>query len=108
MENGQYANFMIDCTQALNTIYFLRISIYSDGSGNNFALDSSGNNIENRLIANISYTYPYIDSDTQIYMTGVMNIHFDDDTFFENDDEHETSFWYSLEGMEELGIKQFT
>jgi hypothetical protein len=108
MENGQYFNFMIDCTQTLNTIYYLRVSIYTDGSGNTYALDSKGNAIQNRLITNISYTYPYIDSDTQQYITGVMTIMFDDDSYFTNDDEHESSYWYSLGGMEQLGIKQFT
>ena len=108
MQNGQYAKFMNDATIALNTIYHLNISIYTDGSGSNFALDSSGNNIQDRLITNITYAYPYIDSDTLQYITGVMNIHFDDGTFFSNDDEHEESFWYSLQGMDQFGIKQFT
>ena len=108
MENGQYFNFMIDCTNVLNTLYHLNVSIYTDGSGNNFALDSSGNVIQDRLITNITYAYPYIDSDTQQYITGVMTMYFNDGTFFSNDDEHEESFWYSLQGMEQLGIKQFT
>jgi hypothetical protein len=108
MENGQYFLFMIDCTNALNTIYHLNVSIYTDGSGNNYALDSIGNIIKDRLIANITYSYPYINSDTQQYITGFMTLTFDDGTTFTNDDEHEESFWYSLQGMDQLGIKQFT
>lgn len=108
MQNGQYALFMNDCTNALNTIYYLRISIFTDGSGNTFAVDSIGNNIQNRLITNIAYSYPYINSETQQYVTGDLILSFENGSTFENDDEHESSFWYSLEGMEQLGIKQFT
>lgn len=108
MENGEYAKFMNDATIALNTIYHLNISIYTDGSGSNFALDSSGNNIQDRLITNITYAYPYIDSETQLPVIGNMTMYFDDGTFFnENDNQHEI-FWYSLQGMEQLGIQQFT
>ena len=108
MQNGQYFNFMIDSTITLNTIFHLNISVYTDGSGNNFATDNSGNIIQDRLITNITYSYPYINSETQQYVTGYMTLTFDDGTFFVNDDEHESSFWYSLQGMDELGIKQFT
>lgn len=108
MQNGQYGSFLDDATHALNSIFYLKISIYSDGSGNNFALDSSGDIIQNRLITNISYSYPYTDSDTQLYIPGIIKMYFEDGNFFTNDDQHEESFWYSLEGMPQYGIKQFT
>jgi hypothetical protein len=83
-------------------IYHLNVSIYTDGSGSNFAVDTSGNNIQDRLITNIIYSYPYIDSYTQQYVTGFLALYFDDGSSFSNDDEHEESFWYSLQGMDEL------
>jgi hypothetical protein len=107
MANGQYSNFMNDSTLALNTIYHLNISIYTDGSGTTYALDSSGNIIQDRLVVNITYDYPYV-NEAQQYVTGVLFLTFDDGTMFTNDDEHEESFWYSLQGMSQLGIKQFT
>jgi hypothetical protein len=110
MENGQYFNFMNDCTKALNTVFHLNVSIYKDGSGNAFALDNSGNNIENKLITNISYSYPYINSETEEYVDGFMILTFNDETFFiYYDVSHDTNReWYSIQGMDELGIKQFT
>ena len=106
--NGQYDSFIKDANIVLNTVYHLSISIYTDGSGNNFALDTSGNIIQNRSIINITYSYPYINSDTQQYVVGFLTLIFDDGSSFSNTDEYESSYWFLLDGMDPPIIKQFT
>jgi hypothetical protein len=107
LENGQYAIFMEDVNTAVRRGELV-ISIYSDTSGVNYAVDSNGNPVNNRFLRTTTYTYPYIDIDG-VYVYGILKCIFGDGSTFTNDDAHETSFWYIIKGINDLNnLKQFT
>ena len=107
LENGQYAIFMEDINMAVRKGELV-ISIFSDASGVNYVPDSNGNPINNRFLRTTTYTYPYIDRDG-VYVYGILRCTFGDRSTFENDDAHETSFWYIIKGINDLNsLKQLT
>lgn len=108
MQNGEYELFALDCTNALNTIFRLSLSIYTDDMGSVFAKDSNGNDINNRLVSTFSYEYPHIDQNSGIPIPGTMTITFDDNSTFTNIDTNNTAFWYYIHGIEPFIIKQYT
>ena len=107
-ENGEFTQFIADINVAIRSIGFCTINVYMDPSGTNFALDSSGNPISNRLIKQTSYTYPYIDLSGNP-VDGSMLITFDDGSFFlySDTDTTENAYWYSIGGPNPI-IYQFT
>ena len=105
--DGEYAEFQYDVNLCINVLGKVNLNIYTDGSGNSYALDSSGNPIQNRVVIETNYIYPYTDaSGNSVY--GYFKITFDDGSSFSNDDANNTAFWYYLEGLEPAIIKQFT
>jgi predicted neutral ceramidase superfamily lipid hydrolase len=108
MQNGEYEAFAFDCTNALNTLFKLSLSMYSDDMGTVFVKDSNGNDVNNRLVTSFSYEYPHINISDGLPVTGIMVITFDDGATFSTDDEHHNNFWYSIEGLEPFIIKQYT
>jgi hypothetical protein len=106
-DNGQYDELINDMNTALHTIGYSDIYIFTDASGMILANDSSGNPIEKRRIKSTSYTYPYIDASDN-FVFGYFTIVFDDDNTFTLDDEHHTSFWYVMFGMNPIVVKQLT
>ena len=106
MTNGQYAIFANDVTYALNHIGYFRVNIYTDASGLNIAKDSNNNDINDRLVISMSYTYPYVIEGTGELVFGEFTVQFDDGSTFSNGDDNEGAYWYSIVGYPE--IKQFT
>jgi len=106
--NGQYPEFQYDVNQSIDLLGKLNIDIYTDGSGNNYALDTKGNPIQNRVIIEMAYTYPYTDPMTQTFYDGYFTITFDDGSSLSNVDSNDTAYWYYIEGLEPVVIKQFT
>jgi hypothetical protein len=108
LDNGQYQLIINDVNYALHHGHPFRISIYPDASGNTFAKDSNANDINDRLVITTIYTYPYMDYIQNITVPGDFKVIFDDGSYFENTDEYETSYWYTVVGAEPVEIKQFT
>ena len=108
MQNGEYAEFALDCTNALNTLFRLSVSLYSNDMGTVFVKDSNENDIDNRLVTSFSYEYPHIDISAGIPITGMMIITFDDGSTFSTGDEQNNIFWYSVNGIEPFVIKQYS
>lgn len=106
--NGQYAIFDYDMNLAINSLSTVNVDIYTDASGTSFALDSSGNPITDRQIVQTSYTYPYTDEITGLPVYGYFTISFDNGTTFTNTDEFETTYWYTIRGLDPVEIKQLT
>ena len=106
-DNGQYDELINDMNTALHTIGYSDIYIFTDASGTILANDNSGNPIEKKRIKSTSYTYPYIDNSDN-FVFGYFTFIFDDDNVFTLDDEHHTSFWYTMFGMNPIVVKQLT
>jgi len=104
--NGEYTQITQDENTALHTVGYIKMSIFTDGSGNNYALDSNNNPIISKLVVNTVYTYPYTDA-LGASIDGYLTIYFDDDTRFGNNDTNDSAYWYTLEGLP-LEYKQFT
>jgi hypothetical protein len=108
IDNGQYQLIIDDINSTLHNGNPFRINIYTDASGSIFALDSNGADINNRLVVLTMYRYPFIDDIQNIFFPGYFKIVFDDGSYMENDDLHETSYWYTIIGSDSVEIKQFT
>jgi len=107
LDNGEYVQFMQDVNMAVR-MGPLIVSIYTDASGTNFALDTNGNPISSRTINTTNYHYPYYDANN-ILVEGVLTTVFDDGSSFSNDDEHNTSFWYNIQGVSDpINLQQYT
>jgi hypothetical protein len=104
--NGEYLQITTDENEALHTVGYIRMSIFTDGSGNTYATDSSGNPITSRLVTNTIYTYPYSDASLN-NIDGYLTVYFDDGTYFGNNDTNDAAYWYSIDGLP-LVYKQFT
>lgn len=108
LSNGQYDEVIYDMNQALHTVGYTKMTIYTDGSGNGFAKDTNGIDIVNKIIKTTEYTYPYIDASGNS-IPGNLTIIFDDESKFINSDLHENQswFWYTIEGLPNI-LKTFT
>jgi len=105
--NGQYISFQNDVNYAINMLGHVNLNIFTDASGNNYALDSSGNQIRNALIEKMVYTYPYIDLSGNS-VDGRFDIFFYNAGTWGNVDANDEAFWYSIEGIYPVTIYQFT
>jgi len=108
LDNGQYQLIIDDINSALYNRNPFRINIFTDASGTIFALDSNGNDVNDRLVVTTIYTYPYMDNIKSIFVPGDFKVIFDDGSYIENDDAHETTYWYTIVGADSVEIKQFT
>lgn len=106
--NGQYAIFHYDMNLAINSLSTVNVDIFTDASGTVYALDSSGNPITDRQIIQTAYTYPYTDEITGLPVYGYFTITFSNGTTFTNTDEFETTYWYTIRGLDQVEIKQLT
>ena len=106
-ENHQYDVLIADIDAALHAVATCRINIFMDASGQTFAVDNQGNPIEKRLIVGTEYLYPQTDVSGNSY-PGSLVITFDNGSIFVNSDADETTYWYSIEGLVPVVIKQFT
>ena len=107
LTDGEYDEVMKDINAAVR-IGSLIISIYIDGSGNTFAQDSLGNDINNRVVDNSEYIYPYIDENNVLH-DGYLTLIFDDNSTFGNGDVNNTAFWYVIIGLDDPPVlKQYT
>lgn len=95
---GEYSQLIPDSNSVLHTVGYIKMSLYTDASGNVFAQDSSGNDINNKLVDTTTYTYPYTDIDNN-YWDGYFTTYFSDGTYFGNNDTNDAAYWYTLEGL---------
>jgi hypothetical protein len=105
--DGEYISFQNDVNYAINVIGRVYLNIYTDASGTNFAIDSSGNPIQNVLIRRMVYTYPDIDSSNNV-VDGYFEIYFYNSGKWANNDVNWSQYWYSIEGILPVVITQFT
>jgi hypothetical protein len=105
--DGEYISFQNDVNYAINVLGHVNVNIFTDASGNNYALDSSGNPIRNALIEKTVYSYPYLDQNNN-YVDGLFQIYFYNGGEWQNTDANYSGFWYSIEGIYPVTIYQFT
>ena len=105
--DGEFVAVTADINTALHTLGYLRINIYNDISGTSFAIDSSGNDINNRVIASIRYIYPTTDESGNA-VDGILRITFDDGSSLDSEDWNNTQYAYVMSGLESAGLKYFT
>jgi hypothetical protein len=105
--DGEYILFQNDVNYAINILGHVNLNIYTDASGTNFALDSNSAPIQNALIEKMIYTYPYFDASNNP-IDGEFQIIFAGGGTWTNIDAHWYEFWYSIEGILPVTIKQFT
>jgi hypothetical protein len=97
--NGQYVTVISDSTTVLHSVGYIKMSLFTDASGINFAQDSSGNPIDNKLVISTVYTYPYTDICGNA-IDGYLTTIFSDGTYFGNNDTNDAAYWYTLEGLD--------
>jgi hypothetical protein len=107
INDGQYISFQNDVNYGINTLGHVNLNIFTDASGNNYAVDSNGKPIQNNLITRMVYTYPYIDNSGN-FIDGYFEITFLDGGTWGNTDANDSAFWYSIEGIYPVVIYQFT
>jgi hypothetical protein len=105
---GQFDEFDVDFAMAKVTLTHIYINVYLNAEGTVFANDSKGNPIQNRLIYYAMYTLPYTDMGSNLPMPGYLKIVFNDGSYIKSFDNAETTYWYSITGLEPFEIKQFT
>ena len=105
--DGEYISFQNDVNYAINMLGHVNLNIYMDASGTTFALDSSGNPIQNALIERMVYTYPYLDQNNNT-VDGSFRIFFYNGGSWANTDANYAAYWYSIEGILPVTIYQFT
>jgi hypothetical protein len=105
--DGEYISFQSDVNYAINVLGHVNVNIFMDASGTTYALDSSGNPIQNALIEKMIYTYPYMDASNNP-VDGYFEIIFAGGGTWSNVDAHWYEYWYSIEGILPVTIVQFT
>lgn len=100
---GQFLVFNQDVQQVLLSTGNVVISIFSNAEGTIIANDNNGNPLENRLIHYTEYRLPNPNG-----RVGGMKVYFGSGNWFEADDDNESAFWYSIQGLTPFAIKQFT
>jgi hypothetical protein len=106
--NGQYSYVVADMELSKASTGHFRISIFTDGSGNNAALDNRGIPIQNRLVSYTLYRYARIQIMTGMEISGYFRIVFDDGSKFENYDNNESAYWYCDSVLAPTVFKQLT
>lgn len=105
--DGEYISFQNDVNYAINILGHVNLNIFTDASGTNYAIDSSGNPIQNALIERMVYTYPYMDLSNNP-VEGNFELYFYNSGKWANNDANWSQYWYSIEGIYPVVIYQFT
>ena len=105
---GQFDEFDLDFSMAKTTLIHVYMNVYLNAQGTVFALDSNGNPIQNRLVYYTLYTLPYTDLVSNAQIPGYLKVVFYDGSYIKSFDNAETTYWYSITGLEPFEIKQFT
>jgi hypothetical protein len=100
LEDGEYLQFFQDINTAVN-VGPIVVSIFMDASGQTFAQNSNGNNINLRTVKTTSYCYPYVDY-LGTWHYGTFTFTFDDDSTFSNIDINNSMYWYYIQGVSDM------
>lgn len=100
LEDGEYVIFMNDINKAVNVGPII-ISIFMDASGQTYAKDSNGGDINLRKVTSTSYSYPYIDN-LGTWHYGTFTFTFDDGSTFSNIDLNDSLYWYYIQGVSDM------
>jgi hypothetical protein len=106
LTDGEYISVINDTNTVLHSIGEVKMSLYTDASGTVFAVDSSGNTIDNKSVATTIYTYPYVDASGNA-QAGYLTTYFGDGTYFGNNDINNAAYWYTFYGLDQ-SPKQYT
>jgi hypothetical protein len=106
LSNGLYATLTADLNTALRTTGYNRLSLYKNKKATTPALDSNGNPIISRLLTGTSYTAAHTDIDGN-QVGGCFVVTFDDGSSFSNPDNSSTTYWFLVDGVEPVEVKQF-
>lgn len=98
LTDNEYTQVINNCNTVLHSVGEIRMSLYTDASGTIFALDSSGNAIDNKLVTTTIYTYPHTDASNNAW-DGYLTTYFDDGTYFGNNNTNNSAYWYTLNGL---------
>lgn len=100
LEDDEYIKFFQDVNTAVNVGPMI-ISIFMDASGQTYAKDSNGNDINLRTVVTTSYTYQYIDANG-VWQDGTFIFTFDDGSTFTNVDLNNSAYWYYIQGVSDM------
>ena len=100
LEDDEYTKFFQDVNTAVNVGPMI-ISIFMDASGQTYAQDSNGGDINLRLVLTTSYTYQYIDANG-VWQDGAFTFTFDDGSTFTNVDLNNSAYWYYIQGVSDM------
>jgi hypothetical protein len=100
LENGEYVTFMNDINTAVN-VGPIVVSIFMDASGQTFAQDSNGGDINLRTVKSTTYCYPYVDY-LGGWHYGTFTFTFDDGSTFSNIDINDSAYWYYIQGVSDM------
>lgn len=100
LEDGEYILFINDLNTAVN-VGAIILSIFMDASGQTFAQDSNGGDINLRKVTSTSYSYPYIDY-LGTWHDGTFSVTFDDGSTFTNIDLNDSMYWYFIQGVSDM------
>jgi hypothetical protein len=106
--DGEFITFQYNVNYALNNLGYVRINITTDASGTVFALDTSGNAIDNRLILKMTYVYSHLDDLSGLPVDAYFILQFDDGSTFGLSEVEHGQFWYWLTGIDPIVIYQYT
>uniref|UniRef100_A0A6C0DMS8 Uncharacterized protein n=1 Tax=viral metagenome TaxID=1070528 RepID=A0A6C0DMS8_9ZZZZ len=106
LSDGEYTAVLNDTNTVLHSAGEVKMSLYTDASGTVFAVDSSGNPIDNKSVITTIYTYPYTDASGNA-QAGYLTTYFSDGTYFGNNDLNNAAYWYTFYGLDQPP-KQYT
>ena len=72
-----------------------------DASGQTYAQDSNGDDINLRTVTSTSYSYPYIDY-LGTWHGGTFVFTFDNGSTFTNVDTNNSAYWYFIQGISDM------
>jgi len=85
--NGRFTTLGEDMDKLIVEASYVSLNVFVEDTGTVFATDAAGNNIENRAIQSVGYTYAGEDNEK-----GFLTITFMDNTTFEVVDD--STLWY--------------
>jgi hypothetical protein len=106
LSGGEYTAVINDTNTVLHSVGEVKMSLYTDASGTVFAVDSSGNPIDNKLVVTTIYTNSYTDASNNL-QDGYLTTYFSDGTYFGNNDTNDSAYWYTFYGLDQPP-KQYT
>ena len=100
LEDDEYTHFFQDINTAVN-VGPIVVSIFMDASGQTYAQDSNGGDINLRNVKSTSYSYSYIDY-LGTWHDGLFTFTFDDGSTFSNQDLNNSQYWYYIQGVSDM------